>query len=221
MNILLVDDHALFLEGLKNFLEVNDISVLGTAKSCEEALAKLDLLKPELVLMDVQMAGCDGIEATRLIKERYPEMKIVMLTACEDEDSLFAAMRAGAAGYLIKSMEPEQFLSRLTSLREGDVPLAPGLARRLMGEFSRAGIAEQAHEAAAYQQLSERQLEVLQLLTEGLTYKEIALRLELKEVTVKYHVKEIISKLHLANRAQLIAHASRLGLKGEQQAGED
>ncbi|HWR41343.1 MAG TPA: response regulator transcription factor [Patescibacteria group bacterium] len=214
MKILLVDDHALFLEGLKNFLEVNDIQVLGTARSGEEARAKVAILKPELILMDVQMAECDGIESTRLIKQEYPKVKIVMLTASADDDSLFAAMRAGAVGYLIKSMEPEQFLKQLFSLNEGEMPLAPGLAMRLLDEFARR---DQIKEAAVDEdepQLTKRQTAVLQLLTEGLTYNEIARRLALKEVTVKYHVREIIDKLHLGNRTQLIAYASRLGLGG-------
>lgn len=215
MKILLVDDHALFLEGIRNFLEANDINVVGTAKSGEEALTKVGMLKPELILMDVQMAECDGIETTRMIKRGYPEVKIVMLTASEDEDSLFAAMQAGAVGYLIKSMDPEQFLRQLFSLREGEVPLAPGLAKRLLGEFSRRRQAADELSDELEPELTRRQTEVLQLLTEGRTYKEIAQRLDLKEVTVKYHVKEILSKLHLSNRAQLIAHASRLRLNGE------
>lgn len=213
MKILLVDDHALFLEGIKNFLEANDIEVLGMAQSGEEALNKIGVLKPELILMDVQMAECDGIATTRLIKQKYPEVKVIMLTACEDEDSLFAAMQAGAVGYLIKSMEPKQFLQQLTSLQDGELPLAPGFAKRLLGEFTRRRQAEAEEEPE--RQLTARQAEILQLLTEGLTYREIASRLELKVVTVKYHIKEIITKLHLANRAQLIAHATRLGLTGE------
>ncbi|CQR73251.1 Transcriptional regulatory protein DegU [Sporomusa ovata DSM 2662] len=215
MKILLVDDHALFLEGIRIFLEVNDINVIGTAKSGEEALTKVEVLKPELILMDVQMAECDGIETTRMIKREYPEMKIVMLTASEDEDSLFAAMQAGAVGYLIKSMDPEQFLRQLFSLREGEVPLAPGLAKRLLGEFSRRRQVADELSDESEPELTRRQTEVLQLLTDGWTYKEIALRLDLKEVTVKYHVREILSKLHLSNRTQLIAHASRLRLNGK------
>lgn len=215
MKILLVDDHALFLEGIKNFLEVNDIEVLGTAKSGEEALAKVGMLKPELILMDVQMADGDGIDTTRLIKQEYPDVKVVMLTASEDEDSLFAALQAGAVGYLIKSMEPQQFLRQLTSLQEGEIPLAPGFAKRLLGEFTRHRPPPAETGDQPEQQLTTRQTEILLLLTEGLTYREIALRLNLKVVTVKYHIKEIMSKLHLGNRTQLIAHASRLELTGE------
>jgi two-component system NarL family response regulator len=214
MKILLVDDHALFLEGLSNFLKVNDIEVVGTAKDSTEALYKVTALAPELVLMDVQMAGDDGIAATRLIKEKYPDLTIVMLTASEDQDSLFAAIQAGATGYLLKSMEPDLFLEQLYRINDGDMPLAPGLAKRFLQEFARRTHAPKEDEVDVIMPaLTERQTEVLELLTEGLTYKNIALKLDLKEVTVKYHVKEIISKLHLANRAQLLAHASKLGVK--------
>jgi two-component system NarL family response regulator len=215
MKILLVDDHSLFLEGIRNFFDVNDIDVVGTAKSGAEALNKIESLRPTLILMDVQMAGCDGIEATRMIKAKYPDMKIVMLTASEDEDSLFAAIQAGAAGYLLKSMETEQFLWQLNSLNKGDMPLAPGLAKRLLQEFNRRRQSEAANSAETEQQLTERQTQILQLLTEGLTYRVIAQHLDLKEATIKYHIKEILSKLHLANRAQLLVYASQMGVNEE------
>lgn len=218
MKTLLVDDHALFLEGMRNFLTANGIEVVGTAQNGVEALIKFEMHKPDLVLMDLQMDGLDGIEATRLIKKEFPEAKIVMLTAIEDDDGLFAAMQAGAEGYLLKEMEPASFIRQLTGLREGETPLAPRLAERLLLEFSRRG--QKADEAASKNQreLTERQTELLQLITRGLTYKEIAGRLALKEATVKYHVKEILAKLQLANRAQLIAHAMRKGLTKEEAA---
>ena len=138
-------------------------------------------------------------------------MKIVMLTASEDGDSLFAAIQAGAVGYLLKNMEPKQFLWQLNSLHEGNMPLAPGLAKRILQEFSRRQM-ENENNTEAEQQLTERQIEILQLLTEGLTYRVMAQRLALKEATVKYHIKEILTKLHLANRAQLLVYASRMRL---------
>ena len=217
MKVLLVDDHSLFLEGVRNFLLVNDIEVVGTAKNGVEALARIGVLQPELILMDVQMAECDGIEATRLIKAQYPHVKIVMLTASEDEDSLFSAIQAGAEGYLLKSMETEQFIGQLNRLKEGDMPLAPGLAKRLLQEFNSRRQTEDKNSTATEQQLSERQLterqtQILQLLAEGLTYRVMAKRLVLKEVTIKYHIKEILTKLHLTNRTQLLMYASRMEL---------
>jgi DNA-binding NarL/FixJ family response regulator len=209
MKTLLVDDHALFLEGMRNFLTANGFEVAATARNGAEAMMQFEMQRPDLVLMDLQMADMDGIETTRLIKKEYPEAKIVMLTAVEDEDSLLAALQAGAEGYLLKEMEPESFLRQLAGLAAGETPLAPGLAERLLREFWQQ---KQAEEAGGERELTERQTELLRLITQGLTYKEIADRLAIKEVTVKYHVKEILAKLRLANRAQLIAHAYKLGL---------
>ncbi|CUH94482.1 hypothetical protein P22_0548 [Propionispora sp. 2/2-37] len=211
MKTLLVDDQALVLEGLRNFLMANGIEVVGTARNGAEALNQFAMLKPDLILMDIQLEGYDGIQTTQMIKKEYPEVKIVMLTAKEDEESLFAAVQAGASGYLLKDMEPKSFIRQLTGLATGETPLAPGLVERMLREISR-------HKqsggkiSGAQRELTDRQREVLDLLVEGLTYKEIASRLDLKEATVKYHVKEIIAKMHLTNRAQLIAHASRQGL---------
>lgn len=212
MKILLVDDHSLFLEGIKNFLKVNDVEVVGIAKSGIEALSKIETLRPNLILMDVQMAGCDGIESTKMIKAKYPEMKIVMLTASEDEETLFAAIQAGAVGYLLKNMETEQFLWQLNSLNKGELLLAPGLAKHLLREFNRCRQLEAVNSDDGGRQLTERQTEILQMLTQGLTYRAIAQRLSLKEVTVKYHIKEILTKLHLSNRTQLLMYASRMDL---------
>jgi len=216
MKTLLVDDHALFLEGLRKFLAVNGFEVVGTARNGAEALMQFEILKPDLILMDIQMADFDGIQTTRMIKKEYPGAKIVMLTAVEDYDSLFAAIEAGAEGYLVKDMEPESFIRQLVGLTEGETPLAPGLTQHLLQEFSRHKKKDNKAASGIRRKLTERQMELLQLLAEGLTYKEIALRLDLKEVTVKYHVKEILAKLRLTNRAQLIVYATRQLAEEEQ-----
>lgn len=216
MKILLVDDHALFLEGLKTFLEVQGIQVVGIARNGAEALLKYEMLKPDLILMDLQMVQCDGIETTRMIKKEYPEATIVMLTACEDEDNLFASIQAGASGYLLKGMEPEQFLEQLLGLSQGEMPLAPCLAGRVLKEFLRQqhapALVKRNEKGKGNQELTERQHGILKFLAEGLSYKEIAEQLELKEVTIKYHINEILTKLHLANRSQLIAYFLKKGL---------
>ena len=209
MKILLVDDHELVLEGIKNFLQVCGYNVVGTAKSALEAMLKVEMLEPEMILMDIQMAECDGITATRQIKTKYPQIVIVMLTACEDEDNIFAAIQAGASGYLIKSMESGQFLRQLEKLKDGEAPLVPNLGKRLLQEFNSHKQTETNANQFPWQQLTERQQEILQFVTDGMTYKEIALRLDIKEITVKCHVRAIIDKLHVNNRAQLIALASR------------
>jgi two-component system NarL family response regulator len=217
MKTLLVDDQALVLEGLRSFLEANGFTVVGTARNGAEALIKFEMLKPELVLMDIQMAGFDGIQTTQMIKKDYSEAKIVMLTAIEADDSLIAAIQAGAEGYLLKDMEPESFIRQLTALAAGEMPFAPGLAKRLLRKLSHRPL-ENAGDSGAQTNLTKRQTELLQLLTQGLTYKEIAARLGLTVATVRYHINEILAKTQLANRSQLIAHASRQGL-GEEKAG--
>jgi DNA-binding NarL/FixJ family response regulator len=213
MRTLLVDDHALVLAGLEWMLSDNGIEVVGTASNGSEAFMKFEMLKPELVLMDIQMADCDGIETTRRIRKEYPEAKIVMLTAFEDDDNLLAAVRAGAEGYLLKGMEPEDFIRQIAGIDTGETLFAPGLAQRLLREFSRRD--GKAADNGGRRALTDRQGELLQLLAQGLTYKEIADQLKLKKTTVKYHVKEILAKLRLVNRTQLIAHASAQGLAKE------
>lgn len=212
MKTLLVDDHALVLEGLKSILNAKGIEVVGTARNGAEALLQYEMYEPDLVLMDIQMAGCDGIQTTRLIKKEYPAAKIVMLTAFEDEDNLMAAIKAGASGYLLKDMEAESFIRQLTGIAAGEMPLAPRLAERLLHELSCHKQAEQA--SVSNGGLTDKQIKLVQLLTRGLTYREIAAQLELKESTIKYHVKEILSKLGLPNRTQLIAYALREGFIG-------
>lgn len=216
MRVLLVDDHALFLEGLKNLLTANDIEVVGMAVDLREALCKTAELIPEVILMDVQMPGGDGIEATRLIKDKYPDIKIVMLTVSQDDEHLFKAIKAGASGYLLKGLPKEQFLSLLVGLHRGESPLSPGLAAKVFAEFSRRErereqqIADMAPEKINC--LSARQIEILKLVAQGVTYKEIAAKLNVSEAAIKYHMGEIIGRLQLENRAQVITFATELGL---------
>jgi len=213
---LLVDDHNLLVAGLKNIFSLcdSDFSVVGTARNCAEALMQVEMLQPELVLMDIQLTDCDGIETTKLIKKEFPATKIVMLTAFADEKILFAAIEAGADGYLLKSMDPDALLRQLSGLSDGQLPLAPGLADSLRREFSRR---KRPKVKAPADMLSEKQLQILQLLSQGLTYKEIGSQLELKEVTIRYHIKYLLTKLNLENRSQLIAYAIRLAPGGDSQ----
>lgn len=214
MRVLLVDDHALFMDGLKNLLAANDIQVIGMAMNIGEALRKTEKLVPEVILMDVQMPGGDGIEATRLIKAKFPEIKIVMLTVCQDDNHLFEAIKAGASGYLLKGLPKEQFLELLEGLNNGESPLSPGLAAKVLAEFAR--LQRERENAAIVADktslLSSRQVEILKLVAQGLTYKEIGGKMNLSEATIKYHMGEITSRLHLENRNQVITFASELGL---------
>ena len=214
MKLLLVDDNQFYLPGLKNLLEQSGFEVLGMAGSGLEAVAKVEMLHPDMILMDVQMDGCDGIETTRLIKRDFPDITIVMLTVSEDDEHLFAAIRAGASGYLLKTMEMNRFPEELRRLAAGETPLSSGLAWRVLTEFAGQKQDDQPPQPMAEDQpeLSSRQIEVLKLLTQGLTYREIGEVLSIRHITVRYHVNEILAKLHLANRAQLIVYASRLKL---------
>lgn len=204
--ILLVDDHALFLEGLRSFFMYNDILVVGTARNGAEALLKYEILQPDIVLMDIQMAKCNGIETTQTIKQKFPEAVIIMLTSDEAEESIFEALQAGACGYLTKGMEPEELLEQLERLTEGEMPMAPGLAERMLNLFSY----RQNYEGDNFlQALTKRQVDILTMLTLGYKYKEIATKLEIKEGTVKYHIREIMDKLHVCSRAQILEYVDR------------
>jgi DNA-binding NarL/FixJ family response regulator len=214
LRVLLVDDHPLFLDGLKNLLTARGVRVVGTAHNGLEALEKARGLKPDVILMDIQMPVCDGLCATRLIKAELPEIKIVMLTMSADDEHLFEAIKSGAFGYLLKTQDTEEFFNQITELERGEVPLSPGLAARILRQFGRQmsddiGLEQGTSEKEA---LTGREREVLTLVAQGLTYKEVGSKLSLSERTIKYHMGEIIARLHLENRAQVIEYARSSGL---------
>jgi DNA-binding NarL/FixJ family response regulator len=225
MRVLLADDHKLMIEGLKNLLTAYGIEVIGIANDGLEAVELAAQLQPDLILMDVRMPRCDGLSATRQIKARQPETRIVMLTTSTDEDDLFEAVKSGAAGYLLKSMSGEAFIEALHGLEQGIPPFSPGLAGRLLGEFARLSNAGQTEAGVKTSQpvsetgpaqkkpLTERQMEVLRLVADGLSYREAGERLSLSERTIRFHMAEIISRLHLQNRSQVIAFAGKLGME--------
>jgi DNA-binding NarL/FixJ family response regulator len=223
LRILLVDDHALFLGGLRNLLATEGIQVVGTACDGLEALEKARSLRPDVILMDVEMPRCDGLAATRLIKAELPEIKIVMLTMSEDEQDLFEAVKSGASGYLLKRLDPDQFFAFLADLQAGLLPFSPGLGAKLLNEFARlangapapsgsAGAATDSApgDAEAMQTLSSRQIQILTLVAMQKTYRQVADTLNITERTVKYHMSEIMDRLHLENRAQVMAFAARV-----------
>ena len=228
MRVLLVDDHLLFIEGLRNLLASEGIMVVGSAKDGLEALAQARHLRPDVILMDIQMPVCDGVCATRLIKAELPECKVIMLTISEDEQDLFEAVKSGASGYLLKRLDAADFFTYLAELQEGHPPFSPGLAEKILKEFSRQAVkseiqTEQSDPVATQDDqtranelqdipLSPRQLQILTLVAQGQTYNQVAATIGIAERTVKYHMAEILDSLHLQNRAQVIAFAAQSGL---------
>jgi len=214
---MLADDHPLFMEGLQYLLETYGIKVAGTAKNGEEALVKARILKPDIILMDIRMPVCSGLDALKLIKSEMPDIKIVMLTTSDEDDDLFDAIKYGASGYLLKNTNAKELVGMLSDLERGEIPLSPGLAARLLKEFKSSrpfdDISQQkSTDEAKKGQLTERQLEILEMAARGITYKEVGEALGLTERTVKYHMGRIIELLHMENRAQVIAYAARMGL---------
>jgi len=211
MRVLLADDHALFRAGIASLLRAWGMKVVGEASDGLQALELARKLRPDLILMDIQMPRCNGLEATRLVKAEMPEIKIIMVTVSDDEDDLFEAIKSGAQGYLLKNMQEEEFRRVLEGIAGGEAPLSRGLAVKLLEEFARLS-----HEPAAKpserEKLSEREREVLQLVAGGATNKEIAAQLFISENTVNYHMKNILTRLHLRNRAQAVAYALQSGL---------
>jgi two-component system NarL family response regulator len=213
MRVLLVDDHPLFLDGLKNLLTGRGVQVAGTARDGWEALEKARSLRPDVILMDIQMPGCDGLAATRLIKAEWPDVKIVMLTMSSEDEDLFEAVQSGACGYLLKTLDTEEFMARLMEVERGEVPLSPGLAARILQHFGQQTSAGPAVEDRPQgEPLTGRELEVLALVAQGLAYKEVGARLHLSERTVKYHMAEMVARLQLENRAQVLEYARRAGI---------
>jgi DNA-binding NarL/FixJ family response regulator len=213
MRVLLVDDHALFLEGLHNLLVARGHEVLATADDGFEALALARALQPDVILMDIEMPRCNGLQATRLIKAELPEIKIVMLTVSANDDDLFEAIKSGASGYLLKNLKAHRFFELLDGVAQGEAPISPTMAAKILHEFAHR---QKPHALAAVESaqpgLTTRQIEVLKLVVDGQAYKEIAATLSITERTVKYHMREILQTLHVQNRTQAVALALKTGL---------
>lgn len=219
LRILLADDHALYSEGLSNLLRTRGINIVGTARNGQEAQELVDRLQPDLVLMDVEMPVCDGLEATKQIKAKHPDIKIVMLTVAADDDKLFDALRYGASGYLLKSLDSTQFFSLLADIMRGETVLSPSLAARVLKGFAQADepdpelpVEAENKDAAEKIHLTRRQREVLELIAQGKTNKEIAFALNISERTVKYHVGQVLERFQLQDRYELRDYVKDQGL---------
>jgi len=210
IRVLLVDDHPLYLEGLRSLLAARGFQVIGTAHDGMQAQSLARHLRPDLILMDVNMPRCDGLEATKHIKEELPDTKIVMLTVAAEGDILFEALKFGASGYLLKSLEGKQFFTLLDNVLEGETTISPEMATKVLAEFAKKG-AEHPTKTDQLITLTRRQNEVLDLTAQGLSNKEIANSLHITEATVKYHVSQILERLQLKSRYQLAKYARQRG----------
>ncbi len=211
MKVLIADDHALFRDGVASLLKAWGLDVVGQAGDGFKALEATRALRPDLILMDIQMPLCSGLQATRLIKAEMPETRIVMVTVSDEEEDLFEAIKSGAEGYVLKNISGEEFSRVLSDIANGEAPLSKGLATKILAEFarmSREPVSKESHK----DQLSDREREVLQEVAGGATNKEIAAHLFISESTVSYHMKSILAKLHVRNRAQAVAYALQTGL---------
>jgi DNA-binding NarL/FixJ family response regulator len=211
IRMILVDDQLLFRRGLRALLEEEkDFEVVGEANNGREAIELARVTRPDAILMDINMPICNGVEATRIIKAEQPDVRIVALTVSDDDQDLFEAIKAGAQGYLLKDLRPEELFDMLRAVTRGETPISPAIAGKLLNEFRRRPWHEPS-ETAGWD-LTARELEVLQLVAEGLGNAEIASRLFIVEGTVKNHLHNILEKLHLENRVQAAAYAIREGL---------
>ncbi|MGH9361257.1 MAG: response regulator [Thermoanaerobaculia bacterium] len=213
MRVLIADDHALFRDSLKSLLAARGHEVVGEAKNGREAVELAKRVRPDVVLMDLMMPEVDGLAATRLISADLPEVKVVVLTASDDDANLFEAIKSGAQGYLLKNLESGEFFALLEAIGEGQPALTPGLARKLLTEFAKPS--QTAKAAPDPDALTDREQSVLELLVQGVTSnRRLAQQLGVSENTVKFHVRNILDKLHLHNRAQVVAFALRNRLAG-------
>lgn len=201
MNILIVDDHPLFRSGVRNLLKTTeDLVIVGEAASGEEALELVSSLQPDLVLMDIRMPGLSGIEATRLIKERFPHIEVLILTMFKEDQSVFTAMRAGAKGYVLKDADEVELLQSIRIVGSGGAVFSSDIAARMMHYFAGAPKTTDRVVNPALAELSKREMEILERIAEGDTNAEIAARLFISAKTVANNVSNILSKLQVADR---------------------
>jgi two-component system, NarL family, response regulator LiaR len=208
IRLLITDDHSIVRKGIKALLATEkDMEVIGEAENGVEAVAQAAALKPDVILMDLVMPEMDGIEATRRITAEQPGTRILVLTSFAADDKVFPAVKAGALGYLLKDSTPGQLLESIRQVYRGEPSLEPSIARKVLQELSRPGQGKQTTEP-----LTERELDVLRLIAQGMSNREIAAKIFVAEWTVRSHVSNILGKLHLASRTQAALYALRSGL---------
>lgn len=210
IRILIVDDHGIVRKGTRALLErIPDFAVVGEAGNGKEAVAQAKELQPDVILMDLMMPEMDGIKAIGLITASQPNSRILALTSFAADDKVFPAIKAGALGYMLKDADPEDLIQAIRQVHRGEPSLHPSIARKVPQELGRP---QTAPPSPGPDPLTERELEVLQLVAQGLTNQQMAEQLTVAEVTIRTHISNILSKLHLANRVQATLYALREGL---------
>jgi len=213
VRVLLVDDQAMFREGLRTLFSVQpDLNVVGEAANGEEAVELTARLKPDVVLMDLRMPVLDGAAATRRISENHPQCRVIVLTTFDDDEAVFEGLRAGAVGYLLKDASSEKLFEAVRAAARGESFLSPSVAAKVVSEFTRLSHRTAAHSEALVEPLTDRELEVLQLVATGATNKEIAQSLVIAEGTVKNHLTSVYGKLGVSDRTQAALKGRELGL---------
>ena len=213
IRILLVDDQRLMREGLRILLELEpDLEIVGEAQNGEAALDAYATLEPDVVLMDVRMPGMDGVEATWRLRERWPGARVIILTTFDNDEYVFEGLRAGAQGYLLKDVSGHDLAEAVRTVAAGGALIEPSVARKVVAEFARVAPPARVVDSGLPEPLSEREKEILHLLAQGLSNREIAIRLSLAQGTVKNYVTTILQKLGVRDRTQAALRARELGL---------
>jgi NarL family two-component system response regulator LiaR len=213
INVLIADDHTLFRKGIRGMLESEpDIAIVGEAATGNEALEQARKLMPDVVLMDIKMPDLDGVEATRTLHREMPHVGIIFCTMFEDDGMVFAGLKAGGRGYILKDADPETMLRAIRAVAHGESLLSPAIAQKVLRQFAAFSGEGPARRDPLCDELTERELQVLTCIGQGHSNKEIAAQLGLSEKTVKNHIANIFSKLHVCDRTQAVLYAIRKGL---------
>lgn len=210
LRVLVADDHPLFRNGVRALLaSVDDVEVVGEASTSDEVIAAADTLQPDVILMDLQMPGIGGVEATRRILRRSPHVRILVVTMFDDDDSVFASLQAGSRGYVLKGARPEELLRAIRAVADGEAIFSPAIAQRLIDYFAQP---RPSAPALAFPELTEREREILALIARRETNPAIARKLGITLKTVQNHVSNIFNKLQVADRAEAILRARDAGM---------
>lgn len=213
IKVLIADDHVFYREGVRALLSnVPDIEVVSEAGNGEEAIAQANDLQPDVILMDLKMPGMNGIDATRKIREAHPDIGVLVITMFDDDDSVFAAMRAGARGYLLKDADKDEVVRAIISVERGEAIFSPAIAKRMMQYFAAPSAVSKKNQPDEFSELTDRELEILDLIAQGHNNMVIANKLSLSIKTVQNYVSSILTKLQVADRAQAIVRAREAGL---------